>query len=171
MRHFLIFGVISLKKTLKTICWLSWFITVSVYPLIELQLERKSKNSHEIVVWTNFIAPCTDCTWRQRIYFAELSIKRLLQRTLSLILLVSVVVADITLTFLSRNFSFSDLICSNSSEWDSRGGQSCLLSWLMKLFGFCPIQFILRRILTQSHYQRTTLCALAFSRFHKIFFV
>ena len=116
---------------------------------------------------------------REYIYFAQLSIKRFQKRTLSLILLVSVVVADITLTFLSRNFSFSDLICSNSSEWDSTGGQSCLLSWLMKLFGFCRIQFILRRILTQSHYQckkqrvfQQILHTIQYSvgRFNKIFF-
>ena len=72
MRHYLQFIIIIntlyFINTLKTIWWLSYFIRVSVYPLIELQLERKSKNSHEIDVWTIFIASCTDCTWRQRIH-------------------------------------------------------------------------------------------------------
>ena len=53
---------------------------------------------------------------REYIYFAQLSIKRFQQRTLSLILLVSVVVADITVTVLSRKFSFREILSAVTAQ-------------------------------------------------------
>ena len=63
------------------------------------------------------LPPLTVLDGREYIYFAQLSIKRFQQRTLSLILLVSVEVADITVKrSLKKVLIQRDLICSYSSE-------------------------------------------------------
>ena len=50
------------------------------------------------------------------------------QRTLSLILLVSVLVPDMTVRGLSRKFSSREILSAVTAESGTLGGQSCLLS-------------------------------------------